>query len=179
MLTREQRQLLGVYPASMIADTIIDQEGGIARIRAGCCGGSRLDGPIRHFNTHGGQIKAGTFGDEATITVTFAQLKRWAASVPAELRDQIKAVRSAQQKEAARSYKWCHCPDPEGCRRSHEGDPLYGGRHHPSEGEYDEHLEIVFDLRDQERDLLDKALGLAGEPAGQLDLFDELMGENA
>ena len=179
MLTKEQRQLLSVYPRSMISDTIIDQERGLKNISSGQCGGSRLDGPIRHFHTGKGRIEAGSWGEEPSIVVTFAQLKRWAREVPADLRDRIKAVRLAQQKEAARVHKWCHCPNPEQCLKVNEGDLFYGGRHHPTEEEDMEHLEITFDLRDQERDLLDEALGLGDEPVGQLDLFDQLIGENA
>src|SRR5690606_20504064 len=45
MLTIEQRQLLGVYPASHISDTIVDPDRGIANIRSGCCGGARHGEP--------------------------------------------------------------------------------------------------------------------------------------
>lgn len=179
MLTKEQRQLLGVYPASMISDTIVWPESGIARIRAGCCGGGRLSGPIRYYSTEGGRIKAGMYGEEPQVVVTFTQLKKWAESLPADLRNRFKAVRVAQQAENARTYRWCRCPDAEACLRTNEGDPLYGGRHHPSDDEYEAHLRIVFDQQDQERALLDEALGLGDEPVGQLDLFDELMGEKA
>ena len=179
MLTKEQRQLLAVYPSAMVSDTIVNPEHGISRIRAGCCGGTRLDGPVRSFHTQSGRIEAGNLGEPPDTVVTFTQLKRWAESVPSGLREQIKAVRCAEQQEAVRAYRWCHCPDPEGCLRSHAGDPLYGNRHHPTEEEYDAHLRVVFGLRDQERELLNEALGLVDEPVGQLDLFDELIGENA
>ena len=179
MLTKEQRQLLAVYPAGMVVDTIVNPDSGIARIRAGMCGGSRLDGPIRHFNTGNGRIHAGSFGEEPSVVVTFAQLKKWALSVPAELRDRIKAVRDLERAENARVWEWCHCPTPEECLRVNAGDPMYGGRHHPSEDEYRQHLDVVMDLRKQERALLDEALGLGDDPVGQLDLFDELIGEKA
>lgn len=175
-LTKVQRQLLAVYPASMISDVIINGDGGISRIRAGCCGGSRLDGPIRHYNTSNGKIQAGTFGEDPLVVVTFAQLKAWAASVPAAVREKLAAVRLAQQEEQVRTYKWCHCPRPDECNRRNAGDPLYGDRHHPTEEEDQEHLNRVWELRDQERALLDEALGLDDEPVGQLDLFEELMG---
>ncbi len=178
MLSREQRQLLGVYPATMISDTIVDPERGIKQIASSQCGGTR-DGPVPSFNTGGGRIYAGWLGQEPTVVVTFAQLKRWAESVPSGLREQIRAVRLAEQTEAVRTLKWCHCPNPERCLRSNQGDPLYGGRHHPTDEEYEQHLEIVFGLRDQERALLDEALGLVDNPVGQLDLFGELIGGTA
>lgn len=177
MLTLEQRQLLGVYPAWMVSNTIIDPGVGISQMKAGQCGGTRLSGPVRGFNTTSKGITAGRLGEAPTVVVTWTQLKRWAESVPPGLREQIRQVRYADQAENARVYKWCHCPEPEECLRRNEGDPLYGGRHHPTADEYEQHLQVVFDLRDQERALLDEALGLVDEPVGQLDLFGELIGE--
>lgn len=181
MLTLEQRQLLGVYPATLISDTIVDPERGIANIRGGCCGGTRHGGPewLERYDTHHGRIEGGQFGAEPRAVVTFQQLRRWAETVPSELRSKIKAVREAEQAEAARVYKWCQCHhgDPEraaACVKANEGDPLWGGRHHPSDDEYEEHLVVTFDLRDQERELLDQVLGLSDEPVGQLDLFGGL-----
>lgn len=183
MLTLMQRQLLGAYPASMISDTIIDPNQGVSRIKAGQCGGTRLEGPVRCFNTTPKGIVAGWFGDPPQAVVTFTELRRWAESVPAGLRDRIKTVRLGEQSEALRAYKWCCCHrgDPQRaaeCEKRHEGDVFYGGRTHPTDEEYEQHLEVTFTLRDEERDLLDEALGLVGEPVGQLDLFDQLMGES-
>lgn len=181
MLTIEQRQLLGVYPASHISDTIVDPDRGIANIRSGCCGGARHGEPewLERYDTHHGRIEGGKFGADPRAVVTFQQLHRWAEAVPSEVKAKIKAVREAQQAEAARTYKWCQCHHGDAeraaaCVKANEGDPLWGGRHHPSDAEYEEHLVIVFDLRDQERELLDQVLGLTDEPVGQLDLFGGL-----
>lgn len=184
-LTLEQRQLLGVYPSALISDTVVDPERGITNIRNGCCGGTRHGGPewLERFDTHHGRIEGGQFGEEPSVTVTFTQLRNWARGVPADLRERIRTVREAEQAEAHRVWKWCQCHhgDPEraaACVKANEGDPLWGGRHHPSDAEYEAHLVIVFDLRDQERELLDEVLGLGDEPVGQMDLFD-LIGDNA
>lgn len=186
MLTIEQRQLLGVYTSWMISDLIVDPERGLSAIRSSSCGGTRHGEPdwLRRYDTGGGQIDGGQFGEPPRAVVKFTQLRRRAESVPAELRERIKAVRCAQQAEATRVYKWCHCHHGDAeraarCEESAKGDPFWGGRTHPSDEEYEAHLVISFDLRDQERELLDEALGLVDEPVGQLDLFDELMGENA
>lgn len=175
-LTKEQRQLLAVYPTSMIADTVVDADRGLSAIRSGCCGGSRLDGPIRHFHTGNGRIEAGELGGEPDIVVTFAQLKRWAEAVPEDLRRQIIEVRSMQRSEATRVWKWCHCPKPQECVTVHRDDPLYGGRYHPTAEEDAEHRELSWELHARERALVEQALGLGDDPVGQLDLFDELMG---
>lgn len=176
MLTKEQRQLLQVYPAAMIANTVVDPDAGISAIKAGQCGGTRHGSPIEAFNTTSKGLVAGWYGEDPIAMVTWTQLKQWARDVPTKLREQIAAVRLAEQAENARSWKWCHCGKEAECHRRNEGDQLYGNRHHPTDEEYEAHLEIVFDLRDQMRALLDEALGLGDEPVGQLDLFEELMG---
>ena len=182
MLTKIQQELLFAYPSTLVSDTIIDPDHGISRIKAGQCGGTR-SGTIQAFNTTSKGLVAGWFGEEPQAVVTFTQLRQWANTVPADLRERIRVVRAAEQAENLRVYKWCHCHhgDPERaarCEKSNEGDPLWGGRYHPTDEEDKEHLVTVFDLRDQEKELLQEALGLGDEPVGQLDLFDQLMGEN-
>lgn len=178
MLTKQQRELLWAYPAAMITSTIVDPDHGISRIKSGQCGGMRRDVEwLEHFETGPTGIQGGTWDEPKRVVVTFSQLKSWARSVPADMREKLRTVQHAQQAEAQRVYKWCHCHHGDAekaarCEKSNEGDPFWGGRYHPTDAEDEGHLVIYFDLIDQEKELLEQVLGLGDEPVGQLDLFE-------
>lgn len=187
MLTHEQRHLLAGIGTRPLIDAILDFDPGLQRIRNSCAGGHlrRHDGAPEwltvYDTTSEGYVGQETFGAPARVSVTWTQLKAFAADVPAAIREQMAEVVAESRAEAHRVYKWCHCHHGDleraaACEKSHEGDPFYGGRRHPSDEEDDEHLALDRALYAREKDLVLQALGLVGEPVGQLDLFGDLIG---
>lgn len=188
MLTKEQRYLLAGTDPGMLTITILDPLGGITQIKSRQGGGHlrQRDGCPEwltvYDTTNKGYVGREHFGGDVRVTVTWAQLKDFVRDIPAGVKDRLRVVRDAELAESDRAYGWCHCHHGDleraaNCEERNRNDPLWGGRTHPSDAEYEDHLAIVFDLRDKERDLLMEALGLVAEPVGQLDMFD-LMGVN-
>lgn len=186
MLTREQRFLLAGTDPRLLTNTILDPIGGVSAIKSRCGGGHlrRRDGTPEwltcYDTTSKGYVGREQFGGDVRVTVTWKQLQDFTDEVPKEVKEQLRKVRDEDRAEQQRVYKWCHCHhgDPEraaACEKRNEGDPFYGGRRHPSDEEDDEHLELSRALFEREKDLLMQALGLVGEPVGQMDMFD-LMG---
>ncbi|AVO21757.1 hypothetical protein SEA_GODPHATHER_55 [Mycobacterium phage GodPhather] len=184
ILTLEQRQLLSVYTPWKLTNVLASVQdraaldAAISDIKSGMESGTRRGEPewLQRYETRDGRIYGGSWDDQHRVTVTMAQLTRWALEVPAEVRAELAEVRAAKWAERNRTRKWCGCHDPGRCEDSNRGDPLWGDRYHYSDTEYQEHLSITWELRDRERSLLAAALGLGDEPVGQMDLFEGLMG---
>ncbi|WP_454231366.1 hypothetical protein [Mycolicibacterium fortuitum] len=92
------------------------------------------------------------------MTVTTAQLNRYARSLPQEVTDELRAVRRAFNAENIRR-DWCRCGREAECRRRNEGDPIYGGRYHPTDAEVDAHYRELRRIQEWQDRALDRALG--------------------
>ena len=174
-LTDDQRWLL-LTAGPNITDALVSDDGR-ERLRSAVFGGTgwRVDGAPEWMTSYwcsGGKLTSPDRGGDIRVTVTVAQLARFAADeLPAPILAELRDVLHAKRAESERTRKWCRCAHPEECSRSNEGDPLWGGRYHPTDAEDDEHLAIVHALMDRERAALRAAL--TPTPPAQLDLFAE------
>lgn len=172
-LTSDQRWLLRTVGGWAMLDALISQAG-IAHLMTSQQGGTGRatdDGPdwlAGGFQCGGGKIVSPAFGTPL-VTVTAAQISEHARTISTALMTQMVDCQQASRRETMRVYGWCRCKS-EQCASS--TDPIWGGRHHPSEDEWNAHLNTVELLRDFTDKLLDRVL--IGETAddGQLGLFD-------
>lgn len=173
-LTSDQRWLLATMGGWPIVWALCGPDGTqqlMASMWGGC--GKRVDGApewMTSFETRGGKVFSPAFGDPRVV-VTAAQIDRFAAQLPDEVRAELKACRAAGIEENQRTLRWCHCGREAECLKANEGDRLYGGRHHPTDADDQDHRDRYWRIRDWEDRVLMKALGLMGGPVGQLDLF--------
>lgn len=177
-LTEDQRWLLRSVGGWAMRECLISS-GGVMRLMQSMYGstGHVIEGGpawlAGGFSCGQGKVVSPGFG-EPVVTVTVAQINRYAASLPDELKADLVACRDAQQAEAKRTWKWCHCGREADCLRSNAGDPQHGRRYHPAEAEVQAHYGELARLNDWQDNLLDRALGfeVIGEPVGQLELFE-------
>jgi hypothetical protein len=137
----------------------------------GQCGGRAPEGGpewLTSFETRGGKVTApyGT-GEPPKVTVTAAQINRYGAALPPEIRVELEASRKASRAHAAKAEGWCHCPWKDRAPNAHSGPCT---RYHPTEAEYEAHLEEGWQLRDRQRAALRRALQI-DQQAEQLALF--------
>ena len=179
MLTEDQRRLLRMVGGWQMREALISPDG-VTRLMQSMLGsnGRRIDGApewmLGGFQCGSGKVVAPEFG-VPVVTVTVAQINRFAASLPDEVKAELIACREAQQSESRRTWKWCFCGREAECLRANEGDPLYGGRHHPTDAEIEAHYAEDWRVRDWQDDVLDRALGFTTadvETVGQLELFE-------
>lgn len=169
MLTTDQRWLLWAVGLS-ITRALID-DAGLDHYMASMHGGTRHldDGPdwLTSFETRANRIIGGPLLGDVRVTVTRAEIRRFRATIPADLLAELKAIDKARLDEHWRTELWCHCRS----REPHQ-DFLQRDRYHPTDAEDAEHLAIAMDLIDQERECLRRILGVDAEPVGQLELFE-------
>lgn len=174
-LTEDQRHLLTAYDPGLLAGLIRNPEQGLGRIKSACAGGSarRHNGPewLRWYETGGAGIKGGLHGDWR-VTITWAQLSRWAATVPDEIRAKLVANHAEWAEERDRTDRWCRCGRAQECLRRNAGDPIYGDRHHPTDAEDNEHTARVLRINAYQRVFVGQAIWATTEP-DQMDLFSE------
>lgn len=168
MLTTDQRWLLWAVGLS-ISRALID-DAGLDHYMSSMCGGTRHgdDGPewLASFETRAGEITGGPIMGETRVTVTRSDLRRFRATIPAELLAELSGIEKAQLDEHWRTELWCWC----GNNESHQ-DFLGRDHYHPTDAETDEHYAIARELIDRERNCLRRILGIGVEPTGQLELF--------
>ncbi|MCV6982136.1 hypothetical protein H7I53_18140 [Mycolicibacterium pulveris] len=177
-LTVEQRWLLMTMGGRQIVDALIGP-GGVNHLMQSRWSSSRVRAVqgapewMVSFETRGGKIVSPAF-DEPRVTVTAAQINKYAKTIPAEVRSQLEQLALDRSQHTWQINDWCLCGREAECLKAHEGDPLYGGRHHPSKREYNQHLADGLRIRAYEKVLLAKALRLDGREAesGQLELFE-------
>lgn len=178
-LTEDQRWLLRMVGGWSMREALISP-GGVMRLMQSMQGGSgcRIDGGPEWtsggFQCGQGKVVSPSFGTPV-VTVTTAQINRFAASLPDAVKSDLIACRDAAQSESRRTWKWCYCNREADCLRANEGDPLYGGRHHPTAAEIAAHYAESRRVNSWLDDVLDRAFGFEqvdAEPVGQLELFD-------
>jgi len=181
MLTLEQRWLLMTMGGWQIVDALIGP-GGVNHLMQSQWSGNRFE-PIpgapewmTSWSTGNGRIVSPWGRDtEPRVTVTAAQINRYARTIPDEVRGQLEAIALQRSQHTWKSYDWCWCGRETECRRANAGDPLYGDRYHPTEREISQHHADARRIRAYEGVYLAKALRLTAadlEPSGQLDLFE-------
>lgn len=173
-LTTDQRWLLRSVGGWAMREALLSP-GGVMRLMQSMYGstGHPIDGGpawlANGFTCGQGKVVSPGFG-EPLVTVTTAQINRYAASLSDELKAELVACRDASHAETQRTWKWCRCGSEVECRRSNAGDP----HHHPTDAEEEAHYAESRRLREWTDDLLDRAFGfeVVADPVGQLELFE-------
>jgi len=175
ILTQDQRWLLRAVGGWQMRDCLIGPDG-VDHLMQSMYGstGVRINGApdwLHGFQCGRGKIQS--IGIPA-ITVTAAQLNRYASRLDAELKAELIKCRGIARTEDERVRKWCHCGRESECLKANQDDPFWGDRYHPTASEVDDHYEKYWQIRDRTDDLLDLALGFetVDEPLGQLKLFE-------
>lgn len=172
-LTEDQRWLLAVYPADMLADLIVSPEYGLSRIKSTCAGGTAHRGGnkqpewLQWYETGGGAIRGYSRAFlEPKVSLTYTQIARWAAEVPQDIRSKLEANRAERIAEATRASDWCFCPWKDEPPNAHSGKCE---RLHPEHDEVSRHDAAGLRIRAYGRVYVSQAIWRQ-EPA-QLDLF--------
>lgn len=168
-LTEDQRCLLRMVGGWAMRDCLIGPEG-IARLMQSHYGGTgrRMDGApayLRGFQCGGGKIVSSAI---PVISVTTAQLRKFAKSLPTDLVAEMRECAAAAQRTNLLRRQFCHCgSDP--CGYSYMGDRICP----PTEQQEADAKAEFWRCEDWTDDLLDRALGFTtvAEPVGQLELF--------
>ncbi len=175
-LTEDQRWLLRMIGGWALREALLSS-GGVMRLMQSMQGGTghRLEaGPewMRGgFQCGRGKVVSPSFGTPV-VTITADQINRYAASLPGDIRAELTACREAERAESRRTWKWCRCGNEIDCLEANDGDPVYGGRHHPTEAEEEAHYVESRRITDWLNEVLDRALSLADDAPQQLDLFE-------
>lgn len=178
-LTEDQRWLLLHMGGHAIVRALCDPEG-VTHLMQSCWGSSGHDSDIPGapawlygWDTQSGVIRSNHQGGQR-VQVKAAEISRYAKQIPAPIMAEMLECRSASTTHAIKNSRWCHCGNEADCLRRNEGDPYYGGRHHPTEAEDQAHLDEYWQIRDREDDVLTRALGFEyiDERVGQLELFE-------
>ncbi|MCT7372723.1 hypothetical protein A7R75_27340 [Mycolicibacterium llatzerense] len=108
----------------------------------------------------------------AIVTVTEAKLNRYARSLDADLRAELKACQAADRRNNLLRFQFCHCGRHDGvCGYAYMGDRICP----PTEQQEADALAEHWRCHEWTEDLLDRALGFEcvaePEPLGQLELF--------
>ncbi|MGA5542722.1 hypothetical protein ACPCIR_12795 [Mycobacterium sp. NPDC051198] len=183
-LTEDQRWLLRAMGGWAIRDCLLGPDG-VAHLMQSQWGGSgrRLPGGPEWlaygFDCGRGKIVTGRFGGGAdrdpVVTITAAQLNRYARNLPRAVTDELREVRRAWNAEYIYGCRdWCHC--------GHE-DECQDGRHHPTDDEIDNHYRELRRIKEREGRALDRALGFVEVDEGpvifEVDESTELVGQLA
>lgn len=171
-LTEDQRHLLTAYDPGLLAGLIRNPEHSLARIKSSHVGGSarRHNGPewLRWYETGGSGIKGGEH-DNWRVTITWAQLSRWAATVPDDIRAKVIANHAEWAEERDRTDGWCRCPWQTEAPNAHS-QPC--NRYHPTDAEDNEHTARALRINSYQRAFVGQAIWAKTEPS-QMDLFSE------
>ncbi|AMQ67012.1 hypothetical protein SEA_BIPPER_77 [Mycobacterium phage Bipper] len=168
-LTQDQRWLL-MTVGTGITRALLNDPGLDAFMSSmrGYLGSARDGAPewLDSFEVRGGKIVAPSRG-EIRVTVTRSQIKAFRATIAPELLDELNQIESAQMAEHWCTELWCRCSSGQP-HKDFRGRDAY----HCTDDEEAHHMQIVWDLRDREKDCLERIL-VRVEPVGQLGLFDE------
>lgn len=156
-LTENQRWLLLLMGGWAIIDALLSPAGTKHLMQSGW-GGANHTPPegaprwLRSFDTRGSKIVA-----PCGVTVTAAQINRYAAALDDAIRAELAACQAARQTNTMQGYEWCHCP------YQHTAPNAFTGpctRYHPTEEDEAAHLAEYRRIGEWEKDLLRRALGL-------------------
>ncbi|WP_074357601.1 hypothetical protein [Mycobacteroides abscessus] len=168
-LTEDQRWLLRMVGGWTMRDCLIGPAG-VTRLMQSHYGGTGcgLDGApsyIRGFQCGGGKIV--TTG-VPVITVTTAQLRKFAQSLPTELVTEMRECAAAAQRNNLLRHQFCRCGSVP-CGFAYMRDRICP----PTEQQEADAIAEFWRCQDWTEDLLDRALGFTteDEPVGQLELF--------
>ena len=123
------------------------------------------------FQTQGGVVAADRLnGTAPPVRVKAAEINRYAASLPADIKAELLACRNAGTANAVMGYRLCRRPG------KHEHLPYEDAICPATDEQHDEQTAEYWRVVDWQADVLAKALGLNGNPveAEQLDLFEAL-----
>lgn len=169
-LTEDQRWLLRMVGGWAMRDCLIGPDG-VKHLMQSMYGGTRntMEGAppcMRGFQCGGGKIVS--IG-APVITVTTAQLNRFARTLPADLCEEMRECASASTRNAILSGQFCHCGSSP-CGYAYMGDRICP----PTEQQELDARAEYWRCNDWIDNLLDRALGFTAEvePVGQLELFE-------
>lgn len=170
MLTDDQRWLLRMVGGWAMRDCLIGSAG-VAHLMQSMYGGTgrALDGAppyIRGFQCGGNKIVSTSV---PVVTVTTAQLNKYARSLPADLVAEMRECAAAALRNNILRQQFCHCGSTP-CGYAYMGDRICP----PTEQQELDARTEYWRCHDWTEDLLDRALGFTTEvePVGQLELFD-------
>ncbi len=168
-LTEDQRWLLRSIGGWAMRDCLLGPDG-VADLMSRCSSstGHRIDGGpewlANGYTCGRGKIVCPWWTTDIgrppvkSVTVTTAQLNRYARSLAQDVTDELREVRRALNAENIRR-DWCRCGREVECHRRNEGDPIYGGRYHPTDEEVDAHYRELRRIQEWQDRVLDRALG--------------------
>ncbi|GFG83366.1 hypothetical protein [Mycolicibacter algericus] len=177
MLTTDQRWLLRAVGGWAMRDCLIGPVGvdHLMESMQGCSGSRVRGGPewLSHgYQCRKGKILSPMFG-EPVVTVTKAQLNRYARELPQAITDELRAVRKAMHTGHQRTWEWCRCPYEHTPPNPHSG---VCRSYHPSGAQVEAHYAELRRLGARQERALNRALGFEevtdDEPVGQLELFE-------
>lgn len=175
-LTVNQRWLLRVMGSWAIRDCLISPAG-VDHLMTSQWGGTghRVDGApewMHSFQCGNGKIVCPAF-TEPIVTITRAQLNRYARELPSSVTDELRAVARAMHAAQQRTWEWCRCPYEHTPPNQHTG---VCRSYHPTHQQEDAHFADVHRLDDWQDRALNRALGFVeitdAESVGQLELFE-------
>lgn len=165
-LTEDQRWLLRMVGGWTMRDCLIGSAG-VTRLMQSCCGGTRV--PADRYPAHikGFECGRGTIVSRGipVVTVTTAQLNKYARSLPADLVAEMRECATAAQRTNILRSRFWHCgSDP--CGFAYMGDRICP----PTEQQEADASAEYWRCHDWTEDLLDRALrirhrGRAGRTA--------------
>lgn len=178
ILTEDQRWLLRAVGGWTMRDCLIGPDGVAHLMQSMYCGsGPKFDGAPawlhRGFECGRGRIVSPWRGEgSARVTVAAAQINRYARSLDADLRAELKECQAADRRNNLLRFRFCHCGRHDGvCGYAYMGDRICP----PTEQQEADAWAESWRCREWTEDLLDRALGFERaeepEPVGQLELF--------
>lgn len=173
-MNRDQREVL-LYMRE--GDVLID-DFAWTQLMTSMRGGSgpRRKGEPEHsvssYECRSGKITA-KFFDGTEVTITRATVRKYVTSLEPDLLDRLRDTRATHRAESRRTSSWCMCPEQRGEGKCMGGMKWEQPRYHPTDDEYDKHVEVCYDLREDMIEALAGALHLLPEPqpGEQLELF--------
>ena len=170
-LTVDQRWLLAAVGGRQMADCLTSPRAGVAKLMVSMSGSTdahRAGYPDwltgGYSCGHGHIVSPFYANDSPRVRVGADELRRFAHTVPEQLRADLAAICRAQSRELQAFWALCRCSDPRLC--------VTPDAEHYSEPRYAQHVAAGRYYGAEIERLLLSALGLH-EPVGQLDLFDQ------
>lgn len=180
-LTEDQARLLHEHCGTwMVAATIVDTDYGMASMKArqgGRCWPAEFHPELPYNHTgvtktgiRGYTVERSTLDDNPSIVaVSYAEVKRWAGSVPEYIVAELRLQFGLMARERDRTMNWCYCPWKDTAPNAHS-DPCT--RYHPTDSEDRQRRDVADELDHRQETFVLIALGLTSETPKQLDLFE-------
>ncbi|GAB36462.1 hypothetical protein [Gordonia otitidis] len=175
-LSTEQRWLLAGVGGWEMAECFTSPGRGIDRLMTSMYSASTARRDDRYpawleggFSCGYGRIESHRTVGAVTVVVTKKQLAAFAARLDDDVVRRLRDALAALGTETIRWSDTCFCPDPH-CVDNNPGDPLYSDRWHPTDEQYQEHLDFSMRLAASLQRLVLEACALEA-PVGQLGLF--------